>query len=86
MYQYLLENKIIFKFLEIYGYKKVEIKNCFPLLFIIVVRSGKVKIRIRDKYPGSAILVPIKEKYYQIRKDYLVWFCVRWRGDGWRGF
>jgi hypothetical protein len=39
-----------------------------PSSFLLLLDPGWKKISIRDNHPGSAILVPIKEKYYQDSK------------------
>jgi hypothetical protein len=45
--------------------KRVKTKNFPPLSLLLLLDPRWEKIRIRDNHPGSALLVPIKEKYYQ---------------------
>ncbi len=48
--------------------QKVKTKNCSPLSLLLLLDPRWKKIRIRDKHPGSAILVPIKSKYFKDSK------------------
>jgi hypothetical protein len=52
-----LKNKIIFNFVKFVTSKKFDNKFFSPLSFVdVFLDPGWVKIRIRDKHPGSATL------------------------------
>ncbi len=79
-----LKKKIIFNFVKFVATKKGLITNFFTPLFCCCfwIRDPEwVKIRIRDKHPGSATLLSTVSRYLRLpvanfqRKSWPVFFC-----------